>query len=257
MSQNTQLKAISGSIYDTAVAATSAKALGSRIPFLGQTVEFDDGRKFVYCSTASNFVAGEMVAVATALAVEFANKLTAAAIGATSVVLNTTGAAIFGGTNAVWAASALAGGYLMITDDAGEGYSYRIKDNTGSTAAAPTTTITLFDPLKVAVTAASDCNLVGAKHRKVVEGAVALSPIGAAVVPTTAATDGVEQFFWVQTKGPAVCLGAATVGVEVASAASGAVANAAEAGSGVYDRIIGTGLGTTSDGYAAVDLRLG
>jgi len=257
MSENLQKEMVSGSVFDACVAATDEKFLQGRIPHVGQRVSFRDGREFVYCSTEADFVAGEMVAVQTALAAEFADKLSAAVAGSLEVVLNIYNVQIFGGTVSTIALNRLAGGYLMLTDDAGEGYSYKIKGNTVQSTTDAThiyTTITLYDPLKVAVTTATDCCLVGNPYKSVVEGAVALKPIGAAVVPTTGTT--AECYFWVQTKGPATCLGAATVGVEVASAASGAVADAAEAGSGVYDRIVGTALATTANGYASVWLNL-
>lgn len=256
--ENLQKDMVSGSVYDACVAATATKFLGGRVPHLGQTVSFRDGREFVYCSTVEDFVAGEVVAVKTALATEFANKLVAASVGATEVQLNIYNVQIFGGTVSTIAANRLAGGFLMITDDLGEGYSYKIKSNTVQATTDAThiyTTITLYDPLKVAIDATtSDCVLVGNPFKSVTEGSASLKPIGVAMVPTTGTT--AECYFWVQTKGPAVCLGAATVGVEVATAASGAVANAAEAGSGAYDCIIGTGLATTADGYASVWLRL-
>jgi hypothetical protein len=222
---------------------------------VGTKVEFDDGRVFRFCSTNEVFVAGEMVAVQTCQATEIAGGITAAAIGAKTLTIATTGITFFGGSAGIVAADRLAGGYLMLTDDTGEGYSYRIKSNTAGTALVALT-VTLYDGLKVAVASDTDCIIVGPKYRKVTEGAAALSPIGACLVPTTGASSTVEAFFWAQTRGPATCLGAGTVGVEIASAASGAVADAAEAGSGAYDRIIGTGLGTTANGYACVDLRL-
>lgn len=252
---NKQLSIISGTPLDAVILSTDQKYLEGRLPQVGTRVEFDDGRVFRFCSTAEVFVAGEMVAVQTCQATEIDGGITAAAVGTKTLTIATTAITFFGGAAGVVAADRLSGGYLMITDDTGEGYSYRIKSNTAGTAAVALT-VTLYDGLKVAVAADTDCIIVGPKYRKVTEGAVALSPIGACLVPTTGASSTVEAFFWVQTRGPAVCLGAGTVGVEIASAASGAVADAAEAGSGVYDRILGTGLGTTANGYAAVDLRL-
>jgi hypothetical protein len=253
--RNQQRDIVPGSIYDAPIAATDAKFLQGRVPYLGQRVRFDDGREFVFCSTNADLVAGEVVAFATAQATEIAGGITAAAAGTNQLTIATTGVAFFGGSAGVLAANRLAGGYIALTDDTGEGYIYRIKSHTAGTAAVAMT-FTLWDNLKVAVDGTTDCVIVGPKYRAVVEGSASLAPVGVAVVPTTASTDAEEQFFWVQCKGPAACLGAATVGVEVATAASGAVANAAEAGSGGYDCIIGTGLGTTANGYAVVDLRL-
>ena len=251
---NKQMNLISGNPLDAVVLDTDKKYLEGNVPMIGQKVEFDDGRIFRWCSSNAVQVAGEMVAVATCQATEIAGGCTAAAIGAKEVIVGTTAVTMFGGSAGVLAANRLAGGYLMITDDAGEGYSYRIKSHTAGTALVAIT-FTLYDGLKVAITTDTDVCLVGQKYRHVVEGATALSAIGAILVPNTGASTTVESFFWVQTKGPGIALGAGTVGVELASAASGAVANAAEAGSGAYDRIVGTGLATTTDGYACIDLK--
>lgn len=255
--ENLQKEIVSGSVFDACIAQTDEKFLQGRLPHVGQRVSFRDGREFVFCSTEEDFVAGEVVAVKTALATEFADKCVAAVAGATEVTLNIYNVQIFGGTVSTIALNRLAGGYLMLTDDAGEGYSYKIKGNTVQSTTDAThiyTTITLYDPLKVAVTTSTDCVLVGNPYAYVTEGAVALKPIGVAVVPTTGTT--ALCYFWAQTKGPGVALGSGTVGVEIASAASGAVADAAEAGSGAYDRIVGTGLATTANGYASLWLNL-
>lgn len=247
------IKPSSGLPLDAVILDTDAKYKEGRVPAVGSCIEMIDGRKFRLCSANEVFVAGEMVAYKTALATEFAQKLTAASAGALEVILDLTAVAFYGGSTGVVAKDLLAGGYLMGTDAAGEGYNYPIIGNTIQDANAKTT-ISLGVPIKVAFTTSSDCVVVGNKFRSVDEGAVALKAIGACMVPTTGASSSVEAFFWVQCAGPACCLGAATVGIEVASAASGAVADSAESGSGGYDRVIGTGLATTSNGYAAVDL---
>jgi len=246
----------SGLPLDAVVLETDRKFKEGRVPKVGSKIKTQDGRCFRLCSANEVFVAGEMVAVKTALATEFAGKLTAAAAGSTQLVLDLTDVQVYGADAGTITKDKLAGGYIMITDDAGEGYSYPISGNSAVATNGGSTTIDLGEPVKVAVTTDTDCCLVGNKYRSVDEGAVALSPIGACLVPTTGGSSTVEAFFWVQTAGPACVLGSATVGVEIASAASGAVADSAESGSGGYDRIVGTGLATTANGYACVDLRL-
>ena len=143
-----------------------------------------------------------------------------------------------------------------MTDDAGEGYSYRIKSNTVQDASAKVT-FTLYDGLKVAITTDTDCCLVGPKYTNVVEAATtAETPIGVALVPTTGASATVTAYFWVQTKGPGVALGAGTLAAPLALSTAGAVANSAEAGSGVYDQIVGQALATTANGSVPIDLFL-
>ncbi len=245
----------SGLPLDDVVLDTDSKYLEGRVPPVGSKIETADGRCFRLCSFEAVHVAGEMVAITTAQATEIAGALTAAAIGAIEVELDCTGIDILGAGSGVMTKDLLVGGYLMLTDDAGEGYSYPINGNSADDS-DDKFTIDLAYPLKVAVTTDTDCIVVGSKYRKCSEGAQATKAIGSLCVPTTGASTSVEAFAWVQTQGPAVCLGAGTVGVPIQTAASGAVADSAESGTGAYDQIVGIGLGTTSNGYACVDLDL-
>lgn len=83
-----------------------------------------------------------------------------------------------------------AGGYLITTDDTGEGYTYRIKGNTA--AGDPTTgdyRLELYDPLQVAVDATTDYSIVGCLWNDL-EAATAATDIavaGVSVSTTTAA----------------------------------------------------------------------
>lgn len=250
---NRQLDQISGSIYDAVVLDTGQAAVRGLLPQIGQKVRFDDGREFVFCSTFEVEVAAEMVATATFSNAELAVEV--AAIGAYEVVLTSAAIAMFGGSAGVLTKDRLAGGYIHMVDDTGEGYQYRIKGNTVGSATADVT-ITLYDPLKVAIDATTDAIVTGPKYRGVVECSADLPPVGVCMVPTTGASSSVEAFFWVQCGGVATCLGAGTIGVPCATAASGAVAVSAEAGSGDYDTIVGTAVATTSDGHAIVNLNL-
>lgn len=253
---NKQMNLISGFPLDSVVLDTDNKFKECRIPFVGQKVEFEDGRIYRFCSTNEVFVAGEVVGQAVAASAEFAGKLTAASAGATSVILDITNVAVLGQSTGVMAVNKLAGGYIVMTDDAGEGYSYRIKSNSAEDA-SDKVTIQLFDALKVAVTTDTDCCLVGNKFAGVVEGATtAETAIGGAMVPTTGASSTVTAYFWVQTKGPGIALGAGTLALPLALSTGGAVADAAEAGSGAYDQIVGLALATTANGYVPIDWRL-
>lgn len=258
MSANVGHKQISGSVYDAVVLNTASKYLEGRIPAVGAIMEFDDGRKFRYCSTASVFVASEMVAMATCQATEIGNLCTAADIGATQITINTTSVAMFGGSAGVLAAGRLNGGYVSTTDDAAEGYIYRIKHQYAATAAI-SMVLDLYDSLKVALTVASDVCLIGPKYGLVVQGTASLPCIGAAMVPTTGATSSVLAYFWAQVAGPATCLATAgvSVGDVVAPGAAGIVQTTAEAGSGVYEQVVGVALASPStDGSAPILLRI-
>jgi hypothetical protein len=251
-----QLNIMSGFPLQAVVLDTSSKYKEGRVPQIGFKVEFDDGRIYRMCSTREVFVASEVVGQAVAASAEFAGKLTAASAGDTELILDITGIAVLGQSSAVMAVNKMQGGHIMITDDAGEGYSYRIKSNTIQDANAKVT-FTLYDAVKVAVTTDSDCCLVGNKFAEVVEAATtAETPIGGAMVPTTGASSTVLAYFWAQTKGPGIALGAGTLAAPLKLSTGGAVADSAEAGSGVYDEICGQALATTANGSVPIDWSL-
>jgi hypothetical protein len=254
--ENTQNGMVSGSVFAAPYKATDTNMLGSRIPRVGTKVSFWDGREFVFCSTKADLTAGNMVGMRLINSgAEIVNVVHVAAIGATEVIVDISGLTLIsGGSAGVVAADDLAGMMLSFTDDTGEGYQYKIKSNTATSSAH--TTLTLCDALIVAVSTDTDCVISSNPYECVVQGSATCVPIGAVVRTTTAATDSVTQYVWVQTKGVATVTGAATLGLEVATAASGLVANAAEAGSGAYDCIVGTGVATTANGQAVVFLRL-
>lgn len=62
-----------------------------------------------------------------------------------------------------------AGGYLVITGGAGIGYTYRIKGNTasGTKATSGYFQISLYEPLQVALTAASDMAIIGSLYNNI------------------------------------------------------------------------------------------
>lgn len=156
----------------------------------------------------------------TALGASIDNACTAAGIGATEITINTKTTAMFGGSAGVLAADALAGGYIVINDEAGEGYQYRIKSNTAGTSAA-SVTITLFDPLKIAVTAATDVILVPNRYYDCIQGTATTPPVGV-VMAVTDGAGSTMHYFWAQTKGiAAVKVAAATYGQPLSMAASG------------------------------------
>ena len=200
MNENRSINMVNGSIYDGPEYSTTTRFLGSRVPAVGTKVEFDDGRKYVMCSTAVNVLAGQLVSTPTVLATIITNKLTAASIGATSIVLDTRTFAMFGGAAGVIAANALAGGYITFADDLAEGYQYRIKSNTAGTASS-SITLTLFDGLKTAIDATTDVFLVSPRYENVVLSTATLPVVGVATITTTAATNARTEYFWVQTAG--------------------------------------------------------
>jgi hypothetical protein len=112
-----------------------------------------------------------------------------------TTVTNTTsgqiGSRIVEALGTSWTKNMYAGGYLIVTDGAGEGYSYRIKGNTagGTGATATYSRIDLYDPLQVALTAASDIAIIGSLYNNVKSCNMTVGidsiPSGVAVSTTT------------------------------------------------------------------------
>ncbi len=109
------------------------------------------------------------------------------AVGDTSVSITSTASTL--------AANALAGGFLTFTGALG-GQTYAIKGNTA--AAASAFTITLEDPIRVALTTpTADCTF--SPYNGIVKQPVTATsaPAGAAIIATAG-----TQYAWIQTHGP-------------------------------------------------------
>jgi len=168
---------------------------------IGEKLELADGRVFRYGYTAAAINRGLLVSqdVSATAIVESDGKLTAAAAGATEVTYTDSG------TVGSATKDQYSGGYLHITDDAGEGFQYRIKSNTAASSNA--VTFTLFDGLKVAVTTATDVAVTGNLWYNVV-AATATDYIIAGVTPITFQAD---YYGWFQTAGVATILADGTI----------------------------------------------
>lgn len=168
----------------------------------------------------------------------------AAAIGANSVTVT------LGATAAT--ANQYAGGWLIITETPGEGYKYLIASHPAADSAA-TLTLTLEDPIQVALTTSSHCDLVSNPFNGVV-----INPTTATSCPVGVATDvvAIGQYGWIQTSGIAAVLADGAVTVGTALVASNGTAGAVEALTGVQAPvgIAVTGIATTE--FGAVKLML-
>ena len=193
MSQE-QIKTISGSIYDVYTSADQ-RFKENRMPRVGQRCEFEDGSKYVFCSTDVDVTAGQVVAAPTD-GVEI-TAITAATDKGTykvSFVLASVDANQF------------RNGYLVVTLGTGVGYRYRIKSNTASATVdtvANTVIVTLYDPLQTALAATDNIVVKASRTSKVLVGTAALDNIGVAVAPAPAATNSTTYYFWAQTSGVA------------------------------------------------------
>ncbi|MEK7180003.1 MAG: hypothetical protein AAB706_00850 [Patescibacteria group bacterium] len=186
---------------------------------LGQYAETSDGRGYRYCKVgATATVPGKLYVGADFDVVNHSpagglGVNAAVAIGGTDIVISTSTTLVL---------NELAGGFLSVGITPGQGYTYRIKSNT-ATSAATLATIVLDDPLKIALTTASKVVVVQHQYNGVVVSPGAAStgvPVGVANSIITAA-----YFGWLQTYGPCSILsGVATSislpGVPVSPSAS-------------------------------------
>lgn len=191
---------LSGSIQVTGTPLFSSGGDTDAQHVVGSGVESNDGRRFryVYC-TPTALIAGTLLQGQAEITNHQNLTSPVAAIGDTSLAVTL-------GATAV-EPNFYAGGLMVITVTPGVGYSYRIKSHPGAASAA-SLTITLDDPLEVALTATSRIDLVANPYNGVI------------IYPTTTtgpavgvATDIISagRYGWVQTKGPVACLASGTV----------------------------------------------
>jgi len=169
---------------------------------IGEKLELIDGRVFRYAyfstATAQGLLASQDLS-ASAI-VESDGKLTAASAGATEVTYTDSG------TVGSATLNQYAGGYLHITDDAGEGFQYRIKSNTAASSNA--ITLTLYDGLQVAVTTDTDVAVTGGLYNNLIGATAGTDYVVSGVTPISFT---VNYYGWVQTRGVATILADGTI----------------------------------------------
>jgi len=235
------VQAIAGNLFKTSTAQEHE---------LGAKIITSDGREYRYCKAGGTaLVAGKLqdgsVVVANHANVTVA---TAASIGAIAVTVT------LGATAAT--ANQYANGYMVVNDEAGQGYIYQISSNPAADSAA-NLELTLYneDGLLEALTTSSQVTLVAHRYKSVVIHASteASEPVGVAIVDIAAASYG-----WLQVTGLCSCLSdvtPATVGASVA--ASETTDGAITLGDGVLAVVGYAPLLTVSTEYSAVFLTIG
>jgi hypothetical protein len=214
---------------------------------IGEKLELADGRVFRYCYTAGAINRGLLVSqdVSATAIVESDGKLTAASAGATEVTYTDSG------TVGSATLNQYAGGYLHITDDAGEGYQYRIKSNTAASSNA--ITFTLYDGLEVAVTTATDVAVTGSLWYNVVGATAATDYIIAGVTPMTFQAN---YYGWFQTAGVATILSDGAVAIGANLTLSDGVAGAVQTKDAETEPLVGLATFASDDtGHVGVVLQ--
>ena len=215
---------------------------------LGCVMRLADGREFVYVKNgATNLAVGVLCTTPAPLANKSNLAANAILANANSILLANVGAP--GVT-----ANDYADGFIHFNKGTGLGYAYKIKSHPVAVANA-NLTITLYDPVRLAVANGANYTLVMNPHRGVVIGAATVAGdnplVGATVIPLTA-----NYYGWVQTRGPVALLvnGTLVLGTGVIQAANGAVGVATA--NDIVD-VIGRALivNATTE-YALIDLRM-
>lgn len=211
---------------------------------LGALAHTADGRKFRYALAGAVALTAGTLQQSPVETTGWQNlTAVAASIGDTSISASTT---------ITVTANALSQGYALITVTPGVGQVYQIAANAAFTAAAPT--ISLSDPVRVALTTSSKIDLVAHPYNgTIINPATATGlPVGVAMTAVAAAS-----YCWLQVGGVANVLadGAITVGTNVI--ASNATAGAVEPGADAADLqasvgVAMTGISTTE--YGAVKI---
>ena len=213
---------------------------------VGAERRLEDGRAFRYAYFAAAANPGLLVStdISATSVVEIDGKCTAASAGATEVTI--TDSTTLGSATA----DQYAGGYLHITDDAGEGHQYRIRGNTAASSNA--VDFTLYDGIIVALTSASDVAITGYPYNNV-RGATAGTDYimsGVTVMSVTA-----NYYAWVQTRGVATVLSDGAVAIGANLTLSDGVAGAVQLKDAETEPLVGFALFASDDtGHIGVKL---
>ena len=182
---------------------------------LGEQMVTPDGRKFRYAKAGELLVTGNLLQSQVEDTDSQNLAVAAAAIGATTVTTTST---------LTVTANEFSGGYLLVAITPGIGDVYRIKSHPAATSAV--LTLTLEDPIRVALTTSSRVDLVASPYLNVIQNPTTATgaPVGVAVYAIASG-----EYGWIQTGGVACVLndGGSTVGTNVS--ASNGTAGAVEA----------------------------
>jgi len=210
-----------------------------------------DGRRFRYAKAGASALAPGKLSVAAAVG---ATVMDEACVSDHAIGDLTFTETVTAGT--AYIENYFAGGYLQLNVGTGLGQQYKITSSTALTAAGTSITLTLDEPIRVAlVTTTTHFTLVQSPWMATIESATLACPVGITPIVVTAA-----YYYWAQTGGPAIALvGANTDAVGKPLFQSTSVAGAIDgADVASYYPKIATALGTVgvSTEYKPVMLQL-
>jgi len=220
----------------------------SAIPraILGEKVQTADGRTYRYAKNAGTALdAGKLTVAATVVANHTNIAVAIADVGTMqmTVTLGATAVAI----------NEYSEGYVVINDSVGEGIMYKISSHPAAASGA-SLELTLEDPLRVALTAASEASLVKNTYDSVVISAVGQANL-AVGVPNVAVP--ANEYCWIQTGGACAVLGDEAVAAGLSLTIGTGAAGAVEALDAVAEQVVGVATDAVVDTeYRRVELRL-
>lgn len=215
---------------------------------LGAIRRLGDGRTYRYSYFSAAVNRGVLCSpdISAGGVVEVDGKLTAASIG--DVTITATDASTLGSATA----DQYAGAYLHTTDDAGEGFTYRIKGNTAASSNA--VDFSLYDPLVVAVTTATDIAITPFPYNNV----KIASPTDCILCGVSVRTMQASYYGWVQTSGVATVLSDAAIALGTIATLSDGVDGAVHAQDAYTEPPVGyTTMASDDTGHVGVVLQLG
>lgn len=194
----------------------------------GASLNITDGRIFRYASAGLTAQSAGKINTAPIQKTNHQNIAVqaAAAIGANQVSLT------LGSTASV--SEEYEEGFLSIGLTPGQGHIYKISDQQAANSAA-IQTVTLFDPLVVALTTSSKGSLIHNTWNATVEGTTqTLRVAGVPMTPVAAGTSTSDNFYWDQTRGVASTLNDQAIALGSWLTLSASVSGAVIAMSGTY-----------------------
>lgn len=219
---------------------------------VGHTMEFEDGRVFVYCKNAGTALTpGKLISASDPVA-NHKNITVAATIAADA----TNQVTLDIGATAV-AANEYDEGWLYINDATGEGTCLKIRSHGTSSGGSEEVTFTLYDKFPVALTVdVSQATLVRNLYHSVVLAPTTkeTTVVGVPLIDVTA-----SYYFWAQCKGPAPVLASGAVTKGVAVIASDDVAGAVEDHNSteILFQVVGSSVDAITDTeYGLINLKL-
>lgn len=221
MSQE-QRSTITGGIFDI-YTPDSQEYKENRMPRVGQVVCFEDGRRFVFCSTVVDLAQNTLVGKPGP---------TATTVGASSPAVVGDRVVKIDGTDV--AANAWRGGHLAIDGKPGP---YKIKGNK-AVVGAGLVEVTLYEPLQVALAGGEAAIVIQLVVGDVIVNTASTHTVGVTSQAIPAATAGKPHFFWVQTAGPAQVTSAGSIAVGLGVMATTASVVAADGTKKILGEVI-------------------